>query len=108
MDAVLEKGKTIVADYRYLSELNPAMTTDHNVRAAIAGSPLERQLQQAGELCLTCVPAALRENTAFTLDGIVDGTGQLHFLEMNCNPQLHPAFYPPMLDALFAASPTKH
>ncbi len=108
VDAVLEKGKTIVADYRYLSELNPAMTTDHNVRAAIVGSPLERQLQRAGELCLTCVPAALQENTAFTLDGIVDGTGQVHFLEMNCNPQLHPAFYPPMLDSLFAASPTKH
>jgi len=105
-DAVLPKGKAIVADYRYLSELNPAMTVDHNIRAAIAGTSLEHQIVDAGKLCLNCVPADIRHNVAFTLDGIVDGTGQVHFLEMNCNPQLHPAFYAPMLDALFTPTPT--
>lgn len=104
VDAVLERDKTIVADYRYMSELNPSITADHNIRARIAGTGLEQQLLQAGELCLACVPAALRENVAFSLDGIVDDTGQIHFLEMNCNPLLHPAFYLPMLDSLFAAS----
>lgn len=106
VDTVLERGKTIVADYRYMSELNPAITADHNIRDTIGGTWLEQQLLKAGELCLTCVPAALRENVAFSLDGIVDDTGQVHFLEVNCNPLLHPAFYRPMLDALFAVAAT--
>lgn len=106
-DTVLPKDKIIVADYRYMSELNPSITDDLNICSDIAGTDLERQLVQAGELCLNCVPADIRNNVAFSLDGIVDGAGQVHFLEVNCNPLLHPAFYAPMLDALYAEPTTK-
>lgn len=34
------------------------------------------------------------------LDGVVDGQGKVWFLEVNCNPRLHPAFYAPMLSSL--------
>ncbi len=37
----------------------------------------------------------------FSLDAIEDAEGCLWFLEANCNPQLHPACYPWMLNAIF-------
>lgn len=87
-------------DYRYLSPLSPAMVADHNVRAKIVGTPLEGQLQQAGQVALEGVPADQRAATAFTLDGVLDAAGRVWWLEVNCNPQMHPAFYEGMLDSL--------
>ena len=104
----LPAGVEVVSDYRYMSALNPAIGTDYNIRREIVGSDLERQLEHAGRLCLACIPADIREHTAFTLDGIVDAAGIVHFLEANCNPLLHPAFYAPMLDSIFSTSSVKH
>jgi D-alanine-D-alanine ligase-like ATP-grasp enzyme len=58
-------------------------------------------LLRAGRTCLQAVPADARADVAFTLDGVLDDEERLWLLEVNCNPQLHPAFYQPMLDALF-------
>ncbi len=91
-----------MADYRYLSVLCPASRVDHNVRERIAGSPLERQLLEAGAICWAEVPESQRRGTAFSLDGVVDQHGQAWFLESNCNPQLHPAFYDTMLNGVFS------
>ena len=46
-------------------------------------------------------PHLVRDGTAFSLDGVVDAKGQVWFLEANCNPQLHPAFYDVMLNGIF-------
>lgn len=99
--SVPAEGALALADYRYVSPLNPAGVTDHNVRSALRGTPLEAALLSAGAHVWAQVPEGMRQNTAFSLDGIVDRNGELWLLEANCNPVLHPAFYSVMLDRLF-------
>lgn len=98
---VLPSGKKVVVDYRYMSPLNPGFVEDYNKLQDIRGSVLENTLQQAGSLVAATVPSHMRDSgTMFSVDGIVDSDGKLWLLEANCNPQLHPAVYEPMLDAL--------
>lgn len=99
-DSVPPAKGVVGLDYRYLSPLSPAMVADHNVRAKIVGTALESQLQQAGQVALEGVPPEWRAATAFTLDGVLDPAGRVWWLEVNCNPQLHPAYYEGMLDSL--------
>lgn len=101
VDSALANGKVVFADYQYMSPLNPAITIDHNVRSRIAGTHLETQLVDAGRACYDAVPDALRPGVAFSLDAVLDQEGRVWFLEANCNPLLHPAFYKHMLDAVF-------
>ncbi|HEY9105956.1 MAG TPA: hypothetical protein VIN58_04705 [Roseateles sp.] len=102
LDAIVPAGHTVLSDYRYMSPLNPTHYVDHNVWPAVGGSALGAQLLPAGEACATAIPAEVRGGgTMFSLDGIEDANGRLWFLEANCNPQLHPACYPWMLNAIF-------
>ena len=94
-------GQVVQLEYRYISPFSPANQRDHNVREKLRGSDVETQLVHAGQVCLAAVSEDIRPCTAFTLDGVLDERSQLWLLEMNSNPQLHPAFYEPMLDALF-------
>ena len=94
-------GRRVVLEWRYISPLNPSNHVDQDARAALRGTPLEAQLQQAGRTCLAAVPPAMRRHTAFSLDGVVDAQDRVWWLEVNCNPLLHPAVYETMLDALF-------
>lgn len=105
IDTVLPEGSTALADYRYMSVMNPALHEDRNVRAQIKGSAIEAALLAAGRSVLATIPLADRANTAYSLDGIVDRDGELWLLEANCNPLLHPAFYEVMLDSLFGCAP---
>ena len=101
LDGVVPASRKALADYRYMSALNPATRIDHNVRQQIKGSELERQLLQAGARCWEAVPEDRRQGTVFSLDGVVDLQGQVWFLEANCNPLLHPACYESMLNGIF-------
>jgi hypothetical protein len=101
LDAVVPARQRVLSDYRYLSVLNPASRVDHNVRSKIQGTSIEAQLVEAGACCWRGIPEAHRAGTAFSLDGIVDPQGRVWFLEANCNPQLHPAFYDVMLQETF-------
>lgn len=101
LDEVLGSGAIALADYRYLSVLNPAMSADCNVRPQLSGTRLEAALLEAGRAVWSQLAEFGRADTAFSLDGIVDRKDDLWLLEANCNPQLHPAFYDLMLDRLF-------
>jgi len=102
LDAIVPSGTVAICDYRYMSPLNPAHHIDHNVWPAARGTTLGDQLVSAGEACAAAIPAEVRAGgTMFSLDGIEDAQGRLWFLEANCNPQLHPACYPWMLNAIF-------
>jgi hypothetical protein len=101
LDGVVPANRKALADYRYMSVLNPATRIDHNVRQKLKGSALESQLLQAGARCWAAVPEDRRQGTVFSLDGVVDPEGQIWFLEVNCNPLLHPAFYESMLNGIF-------
>ncbi len=95
------EGKDVVVDYRYLSDLNPAIHTDCNAAGQIKGTPLQAQLVQAGQAMNQVVGPAIASGYAMTLDAVLDVSGTVQFLEANCNPLLHPAFYPSMLDEIF-------
>jgi hypothetical protein len=101
LDGIVPARRTALADYRHASALNPANLADHNVRRRLVGSELESQLLHAGGLCWAAIPEGFRQGTAFSLDGIVDPEGTIWFLNANCNPALHPAFYESMLNEIF-------
>jgi hypothetical protein len=46
------------------------------------------------------IPEGVRQNTLFTVDGILDRTGVARFVEINSNPAVHPDAYLPMLEGL--------
>jgi len=102
LDSVVPAGRSVIADYRYMSLLNPSAVTDHDVRDRIRGTALEAQLREAGERCWMAIPQEMRNGTMFSIDGMVDPEGNVWFLETNCNPQLHPAVYDAMLDGMFS------
>lgn len=102
-DAVPATERVVHVEFRYMWPLNPGMNQDHDVRQKIKGSKLEAALQEAGRACWSALPDVLRDQTAFSLDAVITADEKPSFLEINCNPQLHPAFYAAMLDALFAA-----
>ncbi len=103
-ESVLASNQIVFADYQYMSPMNPAIGIDHDVRARITNTHLEAQLVSAGRACFEAIPAELRPGVAFSLDAVVDGEARVWFLEANCNPLLHPAFYRHMLDSLFLAA----
>lgn len=88
-------------DYRYGSVLFEPAFHNTNTLADLAPHTRE-QLDAAGQILLRAVPETIRRHTAFSADGIVDAAGDIWFLEMNCNPHLHPDVYPLILEDLFA------
>lgn len=95
-------GQRVCTAYLYMDESNPAAYADYNCFHRIQGHQLQTQLREAGTLSWQEVPPEQREGgCASSLDGIVDAQGRIWFLEANCNPALHPAFYEPMLNAIF-------
>ena len=94
-------GKDVVEEYRYMSDLNPAINRGCNVLPNVKESAWAQQHIDADHAMHLAKDAHLRENYAMTMDAVVASAGKVFFLEANCNPLLHPAFYPPMLDAIF-------
>jgi hypothetical protein len=101
LDRVVPHARKVVADYQYMSPMNPSITRDYNVRDELKGTSVGLTLEAAGRACVLGIPEAMRADTVFSLDGVVDSSGQLWFLEANCNPLLHPACYEHLLEALF-------
>jgi len=100
VDDVLEDGKELVVDFRYASKFG------HNL--AIKDVNIEKddklnikdQLQPIGEFAWSHVPDHLKNGLAYSVDAILDTEGKLWFLEINCNPMIHPYLYAPMIDYL--------
>jgi len=108
LDAVVPSGRRLLVEFRYRSVLHPVSPNfpNLNVLAKFAGTPVMDQLRRAGEVFWRGIPEALRQDTVFTVDGILDRSGTIRFLEINCNPSLHPDVYLPMLEGLLAPRAT--
>ncbi|MCO5120003.1 MAG: hypothetical protein M9951_10275 [Burkholderiaceae bacterium] len=100
-DSVLPVEQSAHVDYRYVSPLNPTAFGNCNRLRELRGDPILQQFERAGALGWQSVPDAMKPFVIFVLDAIVDHSGVARFLEMNCNPQLHPDLYTPMLDGIF-------
>jgi|KBSMisStaDraftv2_1062788.scaffolds.fasta_scaffold72464_2 hypothetical protein len=104
LDGVVPQGQQALVEFRYQSILHPVSTgfPNTNVLAKFTATPLMEQLRRSGEVFWRGIPEAVRQDTLFTVDGILDRTGTARFLEINSNPAAHPDVYQPMLQGLFA------
>jgi hypothetical protein len=101
LDEVIPAGKTVLADFRYGSPLFPQTMENKNVIAELAGTGIGRQFVEAGPALWRAIPENQRGATLYSVDAIVDDEDRVWFLEMNCNPMVHPDAYVPMFEGLF-------
>lgn len=108
LDAVVPSGRKILVEFRYRSVLHPVSPDfpNLNVLTQFANTPVMDQLQRSGEVFWRGIPEGIRQNTLFSVDGILDRAGTIRFVEINSNPSMHPDVYRPMLDGLFAVGAT--
>jgi hypothetical protein len=101
LNTVLPYRQTLLADFRYASELAlPSYRQIVNLRSPMP-STLAPQLVAIGKALWEGIPAAVRQDTLFTFDAILDADNHLWALEMNSNPFVHPLTYPLIVVALF-------
>jgi len=100
-DEAIPVGKALLADFRYGSPLFPATNQNQNVIAKHASTDAGRQFAEAGPVLWRSIPEDQRPSTLYTADAIVDNEDRVWFLEMNCNPTVHPDAYFPMFERLF-------
>jgi hypothetical protein len=103
LDRVPDEGQVVVADFRYGSMLQVPDWDNHNVVERLRESQLGEELRNAGPLLWEAIPEDLRESSAYTVDFIADRDDHAWFLEMNCNPGIHPDVYPHMLEGLLGS-----
>jgi hypothetical protein len=104
LDAVLPAGQTALADFLYNSPLFPLSAQNSNVLTDYAGTAIGKQLAQSGPVFWSGIPEDLRAGTLYSVDAIVDDHDRVWFLEMNCNPMVHPDCYFAMLESMFGAA----
>jgi hypothetical protein len=97
LDTVLVTGKEVLVEYRYGSRYELPSMENKNVMHELRDTALGRQFARAAEVCAGEITGGEEAPALFTLDAIVDQQGTAWFLEMNCNPLVHPDAYGPML-----------
>lgn len=104
LEAVVPDGREVLIEFRYQSCVRRGLPdyASSNVLAKYAATPLMEQLRSSSEVFWRAIPDAVRRDTLFTVDGILDRNGVARFVEMNSNPAVHPDAYAPMLESLFA------
>jgi hypothetical protein len=98
---VIARGHRVVADFRYVSSLNPTVYENSDRLPELAGSVIAAQFAAGGDAAYRLIPPETQPSTMFVLDAIVDADDKVWFLEMNSNSQVHPCIYPAMLARLF-------
>jgi hypothetical protein len=99
-DSIAEAGREVMLDYRYATPYDRVTLKNRDVLSTTAQT-VRRQFEVAGRILHEEIEAEVRENSAFTLDAVIDAQDRVWFLEMNCHPMVHPAIYEPMLHSLF-------
>lgn len=101
LDTVLPYRQSLLADFRYASELAlPSYRQIVDLRTRMP-TELATQFSAIGKALWAGIPAASRQDTLFTVDAILDPENRLWALEMNSNPYVHPLAYPLIVAAMF-------
>jgi hypothetical protein len=101
LDSIPAPGESVPIDCRHAAPSLQSTRRNRNCIDALSAA-LKNQLNLLGMKLVEAIPEAIRENTVFSIDGIVDDAENLWCLEMNCNPHIHPDIYPAILESLFA------
>lgn len=103
LDAVPAAGQEVLVDHRYGDRPGRAHLGTPDRWPQVRGTPLGAALDDAARRMAATIPLHERPaRTLFTLDAVIDADGQPWWLEMNCQPLVHPAAYAPMLTDLLA------
>lgn len=98
LDAVVPPGKQVIVEYRYGSRFANGDGRSVNRLSAAQATGLAQQFHAAAnKLCRAVAQEDDPLQTLYTLDAMVDQDGTVLFLEMNCNPLVHPDAYAAML-----------
>jgi hypothetical protein len=93
-DDVLPEGRQALAHYVYGSSAALRSASAANMLEPATASGLTPQFERAAALCAPSITRAGHPPaTLYTLDAVVDEEGTAWFLEMNCNPLVHPDAY---------------
>lgn len=102
VDDVPAAGKEILVEFRYGSRYDQAERHNTNALPRYRDTDLGAQLARASEAFARAIsPDRTLTQSLYTLDAIVDASGQAWFLEMNCNPLVHPDAYEAILRERF-------
>ena len=100
LEEVVREAKQVLVEFRYGSRYEVAGRGNPNVLKRADELAPVAQFKTASELASATSPEAEGAPVLYTLDAIVDEAGEVFFLEMNCNPVVHPDCYDSMLRAL--------
>jgi hypothetical protein len=100
-ETIIPAGRSLMADFRYVSPLNPTVYKNHNCLSQPLSQKLRRSFEGAGRDVWPLIETNAKTPMVFVLDAIVDSQDDTWFLEINSNAQLHPDLYAVMLSGLF-------
>ena len=99
-------GEAVAIDYKYGSPYYQLEWRSMDRLAELRNEPIGRQLAKWGPVLWRMVPADIRAGVLFSVDCILQSTGELVLLEMNCNPMVPPTAYEPIFTSLFGLAQT--
>ncbi|MBA2962392.1 MULTISPECIES: hypothetical protein [Ramlibacter] len=106
VDAIVPAQREVAVEYRYGSVYRDPLEPSINALDEARADGLAGQFHDAARRLQAHVPAFDDPApTLYTLDAVVDAQGQAWFLEMNCNPTVHPHAYEALLATVFGAQP---
>jgi len=107
LSTVLQSGERSTVEFRYGGAMYGLDYQNRNVLDAHLRTELGAQLQQAGKALWQAIPSDIRDGVLYTVDAILDPSGQLWLLEMNPNPAVHPDVYTLMFRAVLERKVSK-
>jgi hypothetical protein len=98
IDDVPRRGKEVLVEFRYGSRYELVSAGNPNVLGTLRGGALAAQFKHAAQTFSRSIQLSPQlGSSCYTLDAIVDSEGTAWFLEMNCNPIVHPDMYGRMM-----------
>ena len=98
LDSVPPAGTVQPVDFRYGSLRDFGSRVDNiDLRRDPLPGSADVDLERIGARLLLGIPEAIRANTLFTVDAVLDGARRLWLVAMDSEPFLHPYVYGPML-----------
>jgi hypothetical protein len=101
LNAVLQQNQQAWLDYRYGRRFAPDTVTEEEDNALSNMAPVQlSQITQAGRWVAAELIQEINAPVLYSLDGVLDATGKIWWLEVNSNPIFPPTGYAAMLSTL--------
>lgn len=99
---VPKQGRRVWLGFKYVTDYDAVVFRDRDALNELPAGIVE-QFRQGGPVFRDLIPPAHADLSVYTIDAVIEPSGRVWFLEMNCHPMVHPGVYAPMLSDLFQA-----